>query len=46
MALAAKLQLKPGQSVALYDGTRVVGSATITASRLERERVSAGSGSR
>ena len=31
----------PGQSVVLYDGTRVVGSATIAASRLERaERVS------
>ena len=26
----------PGQSVVLYDGTRVVGSATISASRLER----------
>ncbi len=26
----------PGQSVVLYDGTRVVGSATIVASRLER----------
>ena len=26
----------PGQSVVLYDGTRVVGSATIAASRLER----------
>jgi tRNA-specific 2-thiouridylase len=26
----------PGQSVVLYDGTRVIGSATITASRLER----------
>ena len=26
----------PGQSVVLFDGTRVVGSATITASRLER----------
>jgi tRNA-specific 2-thiouridylase len=26
----------PGQSVVLYDGTRVVGSATITASRLQR----------
>ncbi len=29
----------PGQSVVLYDGTRVVGSATITASRLERVQV-------
>jgi tRNA-specific 2-thiouridylase len=26
----------PGQSVVLYDGTRVVGSATISASRVER----------
>jgi tRNA-specific 2-thiouridylase len=26
----------PGQSVVLYDGTRVVGSATIASSRLER----------
>jgi tRNA-specific 2-thiouridylase len=26
----------PGQSVVLYDGTRVVGSATIVASRLDR----------
>jgi tRNA-specific 2-thiouridylase len=26
----------PGQSVVLYEGTRVVGSATIAASRLER----------
>ncbi|WP_323096814.1 tRNA 2-thiouridine(34) synthase MnmA [Intrasporangium sp. YIM S08009] len=29
----------PGQSVVLYDGTRVVGSATIAASRLERDPV-------
>ena len=29
----------PGQSVVLYDGTRVVGSATIAASRLERTPV-------
>jgi tRNA-specific 2-thiouridylase len=36
----------PGQSVVLYDGTRVVGSATIAASRLERGPVSAASGSR
>jgi tRNA-uridine 2-sulfurtransferase len=28
----------PGQSVVLYDGTRVVGSATIAAARLERTR--------
>jgi tRNA-specific 2-thiouridylase len=35
----------PGQSVVLYDGTRVVGSATIAASRLERSAVSAGTAS-
>ncbi|MBC9821593.1 tRNA 2-thiouridine(34) synthase MnmA [Terrabacter sp. MAHUQ-38] len=29
----------PGQSVVLYDGTRVVGSATIAAARLERTSV-------
>ncbi len=29
----------PGQSVVLYEGTRVVGSATIAASRLERDPV-------
>jgi tRNA-uridine 2-sulfurtransferase len=29
----------PGQSVVLYEGTRVVGSATIAASRLERAPV-------
>ena len=30
----------PGQSVVLYDGTRVLGSATITTSRIERGPVS------
>ncbi|MGW5238866.1 tRNA 2-thiouridine(34) synthase MnmA [Monashia sp. NPDC004114] len=35
----------PGQSVVLYDGTRVVGSATIAASRLERGAVRTGSAS-
>ena len=34
----------PGQSVVLYDGTRVVGSATITASRLERAGHAAAAG--
>ena len=29
----------PGQSVVLYDGTRVVGSSTIAAARLERTSV-------
>jgi tRNA-specific 2-thiouridylase len=29
----------PGQSVVLYEGTRVVGSATIAAARLQREPV-------
>ncbi len=32
----------PGQSVVLYDGTRVVGSATIAASRYDRPGVAAG----
>ncbi|HET8596068.1 MAG TPA: tRNA 2-thiouridine(34) synthase MnmA [Intrasporangium sp.] len=34
----------PGQSVVLYDGTRVVGSATITASRLDRAGTAASAG--
>lgn len=33
----------PGQSVVLYDGTRVVGSATITAASLARHATEAGS---
>ncbi|MER7071371.1 tRNA 2-thiouridine(34) synthase MnmA [Terrabacter sp. NPDC000476] len=31
----------PGQSVVLYDGTRVIGSATITAARLDRSDAAA-----
>ncbi|GAA1230367.1 tRNA 2-thiouridine(34) synthase MnmA [Oryzihumus leptocrescens] len=33
----------PGQSVVLYDGTRVVGSATISAASLDRHATAAGS---
>jgi len=42
--LARRLRgVAPGQSVVLYDGTRVVGSATITAASLARHATEAGS---